>query len=85
MRKCSTCSHVFFAHRPDGCRTCGCVATRGGLFTPETPPEEIIRTLLRVDPRSMDWGDAVPDEDARRETALGGPTRTLPEDERSLD
>ncbi len=45
MRKCSTCGHVFFAHGPDGCRTCGCTGTRGGLFRPDTPPEKILRTL----------------------------------------
>jgi len=47
MRRCE-CGHVFYAHGPDGCRTCGCTATRGGLFKPDTPPEEIVRTLLPV-------------------------------------
>jgi len=52
MRKCSTCSHVFYAHGPDGCRKCGCTAVRGGLFKPETPPEEIVRTLrLGTEPK----------------------------------
>ncbi len=47
MRKCSTCGHVFYAHgpNPNGCRKCGCTAVRGGLFKPETPPDEIVRTL----------------------------------------
>ena len=84
MRKCSTCGHDFFAHGPEGCRTCGCTATRGGLFKPDTPPEEILRTLLPVDPRSMEWDDALPDENAGREAAPGGPRATPPEDERSL-
>ena len=71
MRKCSTCGHVFFAHGPAGCRTCGCTSTRGGLFKPDTPPEEILQTLLPVDPRSMERDDALPDENAWREAALG--------------
>jgi hypothetical protein len=78
MRKCSTCHHVFYAHGPTGCRTCGCTTVRGGLFKPDTPPEEILRTLLPVEPRSMEGGDAVPDEVASRKAALGGPTRTPP-------
>ncbi len=47
-----------------GCRTCGCTGTRGGLFKPDTPPEEIVR-LLRVDPQTMEWGEGLPDEEGR--------------------
>lgn len=45
MRECSTCGQVFFADDRDGCRSCGCTAVRGGLFKPDTPPEEVVRVL----------------------------------------
>jgi hypothetical protein len=59
MRRCE-CGHVFFAHGSDGCRTCGCTAVRGGLFKPDTPPEEILRALLPDDRGLAERGDALP-------------------------
>lgn len=67
------CGHLFFAHGPDGCRTCGCTATRGGLFRPDTRAEEIVR-LLRVDPSTMKWGNELPYEDLSDDLATGEPS-----------
>ena len=45
MRICKSCGHVFFAHGPKGCNTCGCTDVRGALFDSTTTTEEIIRTI----------------------------------------
>lgn len=56
------CGHLFFAHGPEGCG-CGCTRVRGGLFRPDMPPEEIIRTL------GLGQEEA-PESDERREDEL---------------
>jgi hypothetical protein len=47
-RSCSSCGHVFWAHGPDGCRTCGCTDTRGVDFQPFTSPDDVAEQVARI-------------------------------------